>query len=204
MYTYNLPDEELLRRSAVPAVLVWQPDDIYLVLGRSNSSEKSIYLDRAMADGVTILKRPSGGETVLLTPATLVIACTCPLHRFNRPSQFFDWCNFLIIKCLEGYGIGNLGQKGISDVSVGEQKILGSAMFKAPDRLFYHAVLNVSELPGTIAWYIAHPSREPDYRKGRPHTDFITSLSAIAEISSVHQVSSDLQLAFSKHLHELF
>jgi lipoate-protein ligase A len=203
MRNYNLPDEALLESPEIPEVLVWQPDDIYLILGRSNTAENSIHLDRAQSDGVAILKRPSGGETVLLTPATLVIACTCRLQVFGKPSQFFAWCNRVVITCLNNYGIENLSQKGISDVSYGEQKLLGSAMFKAPDRLFYHAVLNVSELPGTIAWYISHPSREPDYRKGRPHTDFITSLSAIANIPSIHKIAADLLSAFQKQLHQL-
>lgn len=203
MLSYNLPDEALLKSPNIPDVLVWQPDDVYLVLGRSNTAEHSIHLERAQADGVVVLKRPSGGETVLLTPATLVIACTCRLHAFAKPSQFFAWCNRVVISCLQSYGIEHLSQKGISDVSFGEQKLLGSAMFKAPDRLFYHAVLNVSELPGTIAWYISHPSREPDYRKGRPHTDFITSLSAIANLPSIHQIAADLLSAFQKQLHQL-
>lgn len=42
--------------------------------------------------------------------------------------------------------------------------------------VFYHAVLNVSETPEFIGRYLKHPSREPDYRSGRRHEDFVTSV----------------------------
>ena len=34
--------------------------------------------------------------------------------------------------------------------------------------------------PEMIAKYLRHPARMPDYRKNRPHTDFVTSLRAAA------------------------
>ncbi len=200
---YNLPDEALLKNNQIPDCLVWQPDDVYLVLGRSNDAIKSLYTERVEEDGITVLKRPSGGETVILTPATLVIACTSKLQTFNRPRDFFKWCNDIIIGVLNDYGTEGLHQKGISDISVGDKKILGSAMFKAPDRYFYHAVLNVSELPGTIAWYIRHPGREPDYRKGRTHAEFVTSMAIEGIVIDFQQIKKELFNNFQQHLNQL-
>jgi len=37
-------------------------------------------------------------------------------------------------------------------------------------------VLNISEPVDTIESYLSHPKREPDYRQGRNHLDFVTSL----------------------------
>ncbi len=42
--------------------------------------------------------------------------------------------------------------------------------------LYYHAVLNISEEVSMISRYIKHPPREPDYRQGRSHEEFVTSL----------------------------
>ena len=44
--------------------------------------------------------------------------------------------------------------------------------------LIYHAVLNVSEDPGLFEKYLRHPGREPGYRTGRSHSEFVTSLKA--------------------------
>jgi lipoate-protein ligase A len=49
-------------------------------------------------------------------------------------------------------------------------------MRKVNDKLVYHAVLNLSEDTSVFAKYLRHPVREPDYRAGRSHNEFVTSL----------------------------
>lgn len=173
---YNLPDKVLLETPVVPAAFLWQPDEVYVVLGRSNQPEDSVFSDRIEEDGVQVLKRPSGGEAVVLTPRMLVIACIWPLEVSHSSSEVFRRSNQIVMDVLMNLGVEGVNQKGISDISLGNLKIAGSAMHRARDRWFYHAVLNVSEPTGTIAWYLRHPRREPDYRKGRPHTLFVTNL----------------------------
>ncbi|MEJ5304101.1 MAG: hypothetical protein HPY80_12320 [Bacteroidales bacterium] len=190
---YNLPDKKLLDTPIVPAAMLWQPDEVYIVLGRSNQAESSVYPERLEADGVTLLKRPSGGETVVLTPRMLVIACTWPLGVDSSSSVIFRMSNQIVMDVLRQQGVNEVNQKGISDISLGETKIAGSAMHRARDRWFYHAVLNVAEPTGTIAWYLKHPRREPDYRKGRPHTLFVTNLWE----AGYHLNLSDLKLALA-------
>jgi lipoate-protein ligase A len=173
---YNLPDKKLLETSTLPAALIWQPDSVYVVLGRSNQPHDSVYTERVEADEVVLLKRPSGGETVVLTPRMLVIACTWPLDVSPASSEIFRISNRIVMDVLTQQGVNEVNQKGISDISLGDTKIAGSAMHRARDRWFYHAVLNVAEPTGTIAWYLKHPRREPDYRRGRPHSLFVTNL----------------------------
>ncbi|MCK7539718.1 MAG: hypothetical protein MZV63_56820 [Marinilabiliales bacterium] len=43
-------------------------------------------------------------------------------------------------------------------------------------RLVYHAVLNLGEGTDVFERYLRHPRREPDYRQGRLHSEFVTSL----------------------------
>lgn len=176
MQAYNLPDKKLLETAILPAAVVWQPDSVYVVLGRSNQPDDSVYTERVKADEVVLLKRPSGGETVVLTPRMLVIACTWPLDVSPASSEIFRMSNRIVMDVLTQKGVNNVNQKGISDISLGDTKIAGSAMHRTRDRWFYHAVLNVAEPTGTIAWYLKHPRREPDYRRGRPHSLFVTNL----------------------------
>ncbi len=49
-------------------------------------------------------------------------------------------------------------------------------MYLKDNQYFYHAVLNISEDPELFSKYLKHPGKEPDYRKGRTHTEFVTSL----------------------------
>jgi lipoate-protein ligase A len=176
---YNLPDHLLLEKENSPAFMVWQPEREILVLGQSNRVETSIDLEAVIRDGIQVVKRPSGGETVLLTPNTLCISFTFRTEGFENPTVYFKTINACIIAALERLGVRGLAQKGISDISYGEMKILGSSIYRKRDRVLYHAVLNVAETAQRIATYIRHPQKEPDYRKGRTHEDFVTSLRSL-------------------------
>jgi lipoate-protein ligase A len=172
---YCLPDISLLDVDATQTFMIWQPDKTYIVLGASNRPEEALYAEKVLQDGITVMKRPSGGQTVMLTPGNLVIAAVYP--NSMQPGKLFNTINSLIISTIEEAGIGGLSLRGISDIAIGRKKILGSAMYRNREKLLYHAVLNVSEPASTFEKYLRHPGKEPDYREGRNHTEFVTSLS---------------------------
>jgi lipoate-protein ligase A len=95
----------------------------------------------------------------------------------RSPRLYFNAYNEKIIRALRGLGIKNLSANGISDICIGNQKILGSSIYRNKDRVFYHGVLNRAESVDVIERYLKHPLREPGYRDGRRHKDFVTSLS---------------------------
>lgn len=174
---YSLPDFQIFNEDRKDYVLyVWQPDNTYLILGTSNKAEHSLIVENVLKDKIKVYKRPSGGETVILSPKTLVISTVVYSEKFAAPKIYFDTANNFIISVLAGLGIRDLRLKGISDIAIGEKKILGSSIYRRNNRNFYHAVLNLGEKVEIIEKYIAHPRKEPDYRLGRPHRDFVTSL----------------------------
>lgn len=176
--TYKMPDIQLLDHDDWKdyKFFTWVPDKTYLILGLSNKVEKSLIQETVLEDHVEVFKRPSGGETVILTPKTLVLSTTVNTEGFMDPQIFFKNINQIIIEKLSDFGIKDLQFRGISDICIGNKKILGSSIYRRKNKVFYHAVLNVSESIDLISKYIAHPPREPEYRKGRPHKDFVTSI----------------------------
>jgi len=194
---YTLPDLDIIDSDSEVSLCVWRPDRAYLVLGQSNKAETSLDMEAVLADGVAVMKRPSGGETVILTPNTIVIAISFTTETLKNPKEYFHKINDSIIAVLAENGIQNLLQKGISDIAIGEKKILGSSIYRRPNRVFYHAVLNVAEEISIIARYIRHPSREPDYRKGRSHSEFVTSIKAERYDLSVETLLSELEKGLS-------
>ena len=177
--SYNLPDAGLLEVGG-PAyrVMVWEPSFLCVVLGQSNSPEKSVFPENIERDGVPVYKRPSGGETVVLSPNTLVISIAKQEQGLRSPRIFFDSYNEKIIRALKNLGVVGLSLKGISDICLGDRKILGSSIYRNKDVVFYHAVLNRAESMDVLERYLEHPPREPGYREGRSHRDFVTSLQA--------------------------
>lgn len=172
---YDLPDAFLFREGTT-GYLVWQPEESVIVLGQSNSIESSLYQDAVTDDGLRVTKRPSGGETVILTPSTVAFTVAKRFPVMIPFKEYFQMVNRVVVAGLEGLGVSRLGSKGISDITIGNRKILGSSMRKVHDKLVYHAVLNLGEDPALFGRYLRHPRREPDYRAGRSHGEFVTSL----------------------------
>ncbi|HXK81980.1 MAG TPA: hypothetical protein PLO05_07475 [Bacteroidales bacterium] len=175
---YNLPDIRLLDLEGLN-IYTWIPDKKYIVLGQRDTPDLALNQDAVINDGITVMKRPSGGHTVLLSPNTIVIAISITQLDIKYTKRFFEACNSAIINALEAQGIIGISKKGISDIAAGQRKILGSSMYRPKNHTFYHAVLNLSESAEIIAKYLAHPKTEPDYRLGRKHSEFIISLTEL-------------------------
>lgn len=174
---YNLPDFDIFENQDDYSVFVWRPESTSLVLGQSNHPESSLITENVIQDQIPVYKRPSGGETVILTNNMLVVSVAFQVKSLQNPKIYFEKINHAIIQALESQGVQGLYQRGISDISIHQKKILGSSIYRTTEKMFYHAVLNISENIDTISKYIAHPAKEPDYRQGRTHKEFVTSLS---------------------------
>jgi lipoate---protein ligase len=175
---YGLPDAEMLQGREPYAFLVWQPARVWVIIGRGNKAADSVHLDLARADGVPVVQRPSGGEAVILTPRTLVVSAARHTVTQHPSRHYFQSYNQAVIGALAGLGVPDLAMRGISDIALGDRKIAGSSIYRNRERVFYHAVLNVAEAPALMERYLRPPRRQPDYRLGRSHAEFVTSLAA--------------------------
>ncbi|MDR3653075.1 MAG: hypothetical protein P4L34_08905 [Paludibacter sp.] len=194
---YYLPDIQLLEKKT-NQFLVWIPDKFYVVLGASNHAIDSLNMENIKRDNITVLKRPSGGQTVVLTPNNIIIAAVYFDQKDIHPKEIFNRVNRLIISTIEKSGIHDLSLMGISDIAISGKKILGSAIYRSKDALLYHAVLNLGEPASTFEKYLKHPVKEPDYRQGRSHSEFVTSLKEKGYTKSYHHLENALINSFEK------
>ncbi len=207
---YNLPDSYLFENNVdTPLVKVWIPEETCIVLGRSNNQLDSLFIEKVIEDNIPVYKRPSGGETVLLSNKMLVLSISVRQTALKSGKSYFEKYNTKVISVLKNLGIDELGFKGISDIAINNMKILGSAVYQNKDIVFYHAVINVSESISLISKYLKHPMREPDYRIGRDHKEFVTSLDQekydvnMLDLKEKYRKRiSDSQIMF--HLHKLY
>ena len=188
---YDLPDAALFGGTG-DGMLVWQPAETIIVLGQSNTPERSLIIEHVVSDGIPVTKRPTGGEAVILTPRMAVITVAREFPEIVRSKDFFTEVNDMILDMLSDLGVTNYGTRGISDITIGHRKILGSSMHRRENRLVYHAVLNIGEEPSIFERYLRHPSREPDYRLNRPHGEFVTSLKNEGYDIQYHNIAASL------------
>lgn len=156
--------------------LIWRPQQTAVVLGSSNKVEDAIHILAVKKAGLPVYRRPSGGQAVILSVNTLVISLVERRRRWEPVDQLFRAYNRIVIRVLDSLKVRGIQEAGFSDITINGKKICGSAMYQNREQIVFHAVLNVKESSDLIEKYLKYPERQPDYRSGRSHSDFVTSL----------------------------
>lgn len=201
---YNLPDIKIIESEREFDFHFWTPDRFCIVLGRSDSPDTALEVENVLNDGISVLKRPSGGHTVVLSGKMVVFSIKADFKKAGNPKRFFRLVNMRLIEAFIERGVTNIHSRGISDLSIEDRKILGSSMYLKNNSIFYHAVLNINEEVSSISKYLKHPTSEPDYRKGRPHEDFVTSLQKEGYQISENEVYSAIKEAISRIREDIY
>ena len=181
----------------------WEPEHRLIVLGRGNTASLEVHEQRCQTENIPIIRRRGGGGTVLLSPGNLVISLAKQVQHQFRIKEYFWQINAYIIEGLEYLGVQNLFQRGHSDICLGDRKILGSSMYRRKFSLFYTASLMVSNNLNDIDRYVKHPSKEPDYRRGRPHAEFLTTVNREYPELTVETVQSAVDTIFAQKVKEI-
>ncbi len=179
------PTGEDILDPQVPPTRIWIPGSPLIVLGYSQDPEREVDLEAAARDNVPVYKRRGGGGAVYLDPG-----CVCIALRFERRKDlgihdFFRMGNAFVADALEGaFGL-RASVRGISDLAVetpeGLRKVSGSSLHLPRECAVFLASVLVATPTERIDRYLRHPSREPDYRGGRTHGEFVTNLSTLPE-----------------------
>lgn len=144
-----------------------------------------------------LLRRASGGGTVLHGPGNLNYSIFVSLNRY--PEMFslrhsYEALLGIVQRALEAQGIEShfRGQSDlVIDTPAGERKISGNAQFRKHSVLVLHGTLITrGELIEQISAMLHHPPKEPDYRAGRDHRQFLGSLPDSFDLSAFYHCLS--------------
>ena len=80
------------------------------------------------------------------------------------------------VKLIGAPGAGEVARQGISDLVVGDRKISGSCLYRTRNGVVFTATVLVGAAVDAMEHYLQHPPREPDYRRGRSHCDFVANI----------------------------
>lgn len=174
-----------------------------VVLSSSNKAEVEAHPQRCAELGVPILKRKGGGGTVVLGPGCVVLTLAFYAQDVFGNSGYFHAINEVWSHALAAAGVAQVVTRGISDLAVGNCKIAGTSIFRRKHLLVYQGSLLVSPQFQLMSQLLSHPSREPDYREGRPHEGFLTSTQQQGCSLSAEQLALHCQLFFKAHAHRM-
>ncbi|MFM8498208.1 MAG: biotin/lipoate A/B protein ligase family protein [Planctomycetia bacterium] len=181
-------DEALLEEAhegltTTTVVRTWMAREPVVVVGSSSRLEEEVDLAACRAAGVRIVRRPSGGLTVVLGPGCLMWSVVEP-HPEGAPPIEAIHARMLDPLCAALSRVANVpggvARRGSSDLVVtgvdGERKVSGNALRVRRHGVLYHGTLLDAFDLDLIGRILRHPPREPAYRAGRPHGAFLTNL----------------------------
>jgi lipoate-protein ligase A len=149
-----------------------------VVLGSGGKLAEDVQESACVADAVPILRRSSGGGTVLLGRGCLLYTLVLAYEREAALCDIRSSYRFILgrIGSALAEGVGPIAQAGISDLVFAERKFSGTAQQRKRRFLLHHGTIlhdfDLSLLPR----YLREPPRQPEYRGGRPHLAFVDNV----------------------------
>ena len=193
---YDL-DEPLLAEVRATGRLAWRAyafPRIEVVLGRGSRADRELHAEACAAAGAPVTRRRGGGCAVVLDPGNAVVAVVAPMKGFGDLGRQWDRLTAWLIEALASVGCPGLSRQGVSDLCVGDRKVGGACLYRTADLLYYATTILVTPDVGRMTRYLAHPPREPAYRRGRAHADFVTTV-ARSPADSAAALAADLARA---------
>jgi lipoate-protein ligase A len=171
-------DEALLTAAAEgqPGLRVYRPEGVAVVLGRGSKRELELHHDECLADGVPVLRRLGGGCAVVVDPGNVIVAVALPVQGIGDNPRHFARLSSWLLDGLARLGVEGLYSDGISDLVREDRKVGGACIYRRRGVLLYGATLLVEPRQELIERYLRHPPREPEYRRGRSHREFLGQL----------------------------
>ncbi len=163
--------DELLRLWALPKYFV--------VLGYANQAGREVNLAYCRQLTVPVLRRCSGGGTVLQGPGVLNYSLILradgsgPCHSIPATNKFVlerhrDALATLMMAPVEW--------QGQTDLAIGGLKFAGNAQRRRRRFLLFHGSFLLHLDLGLLEKLLPLPSRQPAYRINRSHSDFLINL----------------------------
>ena len=155
----------------------WEWPAPAVVVGAGGSVGIDVNEIACRADGITLHRRASGGGTVLLGRGCLLFSLALAYDRaaeLRDVTASYRWVLGRVRDALRP--IAPLDFAGTSDLTWDGRKVSGNAQQRKARHLLHHGTLLYGfDLPA-VARYLNPPEREPSYRAGRSHNDFVTNL----------------------------
>ena len=198
--TVNADLLERHRQTGVPEYRIYEPATLSAVLGASGRPEQDLLLECLESDSVPWMRRRGGGGTVVLCPGQVVLAVVTEVSSPFRNREYAAAINAWIVEALTDLGVAGVHPEGISDLAIGQKKIVGTSIYRTRLTLFYQASLLVSNDIAIFTRYLAMPVKVPEYRRGRSHEDFCTTLARAGHPLAVQVVIDALERVVSGRL----
>jgi lipoate-protein ligase A len=163
-------DDDVLR--------LWEMTSLAIVVGRSSKIEDEVNAAGAEAMNVPVLRRASGGCAIVAGPGCLMYSVVLR-YSGREHLRLIDECHRHVLGLVRSALsplISGIEHLGTSDLAVAKRKFSGNSLRCKRDHLLYHGTILYNFNLNLIPALLKRPPREPEYRAGRDHAEFVTNL----------------------------
>lgn len=162
----------------------WAAPVHFVVLGYGKRAADEVNLPECERLGIPVLRRTSGGGTVLQGPGCFNYNLVLPIES-DAELATITGTNRRIMETHRRVFSELLGapvrQRGCTDLALGDLKFSGNAQRRKRRCLLFHGSILTGMDFALIERALRMPSQQPEYRQQRRHADFLTNVSLSEE-----------------------
>lgn len=190
-------EEALLRLDQENWCIINEGSPRSIVMGISGKTEELVNLSKIEQAPIPLIKRYSGGGTVIVDTNTLFVSFIFQKNIFPFPcfpEPILRWSSGFYQKALD---IETFDLRE-NDYVIGNLKCGGNAQYIKKDRFVHHTTF-LWDFDEDSMDYLLHPKKTPTYREERSHTDFLTRLCHHLPSKNhfIQQVKDEIQNQFT-------
>jgi lipoate-protein ligase A len=165
--------------SAEGLLRFWEPAEYSVVVGYANKVAEEVRVEYCRSEGIPILRRCSGGGTVLqgsgcLNYSLIVrIDAAGPFSTITGTNEFILKRHQAALATLLNTAVE---MQGHTDLALGGLKFSGNAQRRKRHFLIFHGCFLLGLDIGRVEKALRMPSKQPEYRAERSHREFLVNL----------------------------
>jgi len=162
----------------------WESPSYFVVLGYSNKFSHEVFQKACDDKNVPILRRSSGGGTVLQGPGCLNFCLILLISRIPNLKTITKTNCYIMQKnrsALQKMLQDEILVEGHTDLTMGGVKFSGNAQRRHKHYLLFHGTFLYRVDLAKIRNFLPIPSKQPAYRINRSHQDFLTNIPASSD-----------------------
>ncbi len=156
----------------------WESRQYFVVLGVSCRLHDDVDTEACETAGVPVLRRASGGGTVVQGPGCLNFTLVLPFESFPILRDVQNSYREIVERCGDALAseTADIAMRGSCDLARGDRKFSGNAQKRSSHAVLHHGSILYDFDLDRISELLREPKKQPDYRETRRHLDFVMNL----------------------------
>lgn len=162
----------------------WESSTHFVTLGYTNSVTEELNEAACRQHNIPILRRSSGGGTVLQGPGCLNYALILRIENREVLENLSRTNSFIMEQqraTLEQLSEETVTIEGFTDLATKNKKFSGNAQRRKRNSVLFHGTFLLDFDLKLIQKFLGTPPKQPEYRSARSHLDFVTNIAVSRE-----------------------